>query len=168
MGERHHVRCGNAIRGLAMAFLPALLPGHGLSLAQNPEKAEVTTQESQPSFKLQVQRNLVLVHVVVRDRKGNAIRNLRQQDFRLLDNGKPQAISYFSIESPLPVAPSPGKAEQQVVATDENPDTSTTPFSSLRYLGLFFDDVHADFDGLARTRDAAERYLATATQSRDR
>ena len=158
--------CG--IRRLVLTSCLVVFGCQAVAIAQNPEKAELITQETQPSFKVQVQRNLVLVHAVVRDRKGKAILNLHQQDFRLLDNGKPQAISYFSMEAPAPAAPPAAKPEPRVLASEANPDTSTVPFTPLRYLGLFFDDVHADFDGLARTRDAAEKYLAASTQSGDR
>ena len=47
-------------------------------------------------FKARV--NLVMVPVVVRDRKGNAVGNLKQEDFQLFDKGKPQYIARFSME----------------------------------------------------------------------
>ena len=43
--------------------------------------------------------NLIMVPVVVRDKKGNAIANLHREDFQLFDNGKPQVISSFSVEA---------------------------------------------------------------------
>ncbi len=50
------------------------------------------------TFKVRV--NLVLVRVVVRDDKGKVVPNLRREDFQLFDNRKPQAITYFSTETP--------------------------------------------------------------------
>src|SRR5690349_2135481 len=58
--------------------------------------AEMTTQETQASFKAKV--NLVLVPVVVRDRQGRAVGNLRREDFQLFDRSKPQVIANFSVE----------------------------------------------------------------------
>jgi VWFA-related protein len=45
---------------------------------------------------------LVQVNVIVRDKQGQPISDLRQGDFILLDGGKPQEISFFSVESTRP------------------------------------------------------------------
>ncbi len=39
----------------------------------------------------------------VHDRDGHIVKNLQREDFVLLDNGKPQIITYFSQESDLPL-----------------------------------------------------------------
>src|SRR5277367_1690923 len=56
--------------------------------------AEITTEDKPTTFKLRV--NVVEVHVVVRDSKGNAVPGLKREDFRLLDQGKPQTITNFA------------------------------------------------------------------------
>ena len=68
------------------------------ALAQTPTKstAEMATHDEPALFKARV--NLVMVPVVVRDRKGNAVGNLKQEDFQLFDKGKPQYIARFSME----------------------------------------------------------------------
>src|SRR4051812_15454347 len=53
--------------------------------------------KDQPLFKSKV--NLIMVPVVVRNKKGNAIATLHREDFQLFDNGKPQVISSFSVET---------------------------------------------------------------------
>ena len=40
----------------------------------------------------------MLVPVVVRNAKGEAVANLTKADFHLFDNGKEQAIASFSVE----------------------------------------------------------------------
>ncbi len=47
--------------------------------------------------KIKVQTDLMEVRAVVTDRKGNIIENLKHEDFELLENGKQQEISFFSI-----------------------------------------------------------------------
>src|SRR3972149_3511150 len=80
---------------LALAcFLPPSL------LAQDNPTSEMTTQDSDPTFKLQVERNLVLVRVVVSNSQGKVSANLTKEDFRLTDNGKPQVLSHFAMEIP--------------------------------------------------------------------
>ena len=52
--------------------------------AQKRSGKEVATRQVEPTFKLQAERNLVMVRVVVRDAKGAAVDNLRKEDFELL------------------------------------------------------------------------------------
>ena len=53
------------------------------------------------SFSSDVQ--VVNVLATVRDRKAEVIRDLNKEDFTLLEDGRPQAIRYFSRESNLPL-----------------------------------------------------------------
>src|ERR1039457_1053103 len=85
------------------SLLLLLLPPGSLAMAQqaapqNQPTSEMETKEAPAKFTSRV--NLVPVTVVVRDRNGKAVGNLTKEDFRLLDNGKPQVISRFSIEKP--------------------------------------------------------------------
>jgi hypothetical protein len=77
-----------------------LSTGSGAAL-QNPNPLEVQAHEGQshdvnPSFQLHVERNLVTVRVVVRDTKDRPVGNLREEDFRLFDDGRPQDILGFT------------------------------------------------------------------------
>lgn len=47
---------------------------------------------------LKVETTVVLVPVVVRDRDGNAVANLKRDDFQLFDKGKEQEIRQFAVE----------------------------------------------------------------------
>ena len=80
-----------ACAGLAQTAPPAPPP-------QTPAKsgAEMATHDEPALFKARV--NLVIVPVVVRDRQGKAVGNLKQEDFQLFDKGKPQYIARFSME----------------------------------------------------------------------
>lgn len=51
-----------------------------------------------PSEVLSVDTNLVLVDVDVRDAGGLPVRNLRQQDFKLFDDGVERPIAFFNVE----------------------------------------------------------------------
>lgn len=134
-------------------------------------KSEAAADQTQPSFKLQVERNLVTVRVVVRDAKGEIVRDLHKEDFQLFDNGKPQAIAHFSIEGPgskaaaQKAAPEP-ETEPGKQAEPGEPRRAAGPPS--RFMALFFDDVHAGFEDLWRTRDAADHYLAGSILPSDR
>lgn len=135
---------------------------------QNPDPPELLTRETQPTFKLEVQRNLVVVRAVVRDAKGRPVPNLRKEDFRVFDNGKAQAITQFGLETLSSGRAKEPEASQRQLDAEALPETATAPFTPQRYLALYFDDVHLPFGELARTRDAGERYVAAAIQPIDR
>jgi VWFA-related protein len=62
------------------------------------------SQESQPAnTKISVDVDVVNVFVTVRDKKRSIVRNLTREDFSLSEDGRPQAIQYFSQESDLPL-----------------------------------------------------------------
>jgi VWFA-related protein len=122
----------------------------------------------EPTFKLQAERNLVMVRVVVRDAKGGAVDNLRKEDFELFDRGKPQTILQFSVEKPAP-EPAEKPAEKKPSAELEAPaETGTSPSAARRFLALYVDDMHTSFESLVRSRDAADHYLAASLQPGDR
>ena len=115
------------------------------------------TKSSNP-FKLEIESNLVVVRVVVRDAQGHPVPDLRQEDFKLADNGKEQNISQFAVEtsSNQSAAPSP--------STPESSQASTIP----RYLALYFDDLEMSPDEIMHARDAADRYLSKSLSASDR
>ncbi len=164
---------GATLLGLFGSFLQAAAAA-GQTSGSASDGAELTSRETQPTFKLQVQRNLVLVRVVVRDAKGRAVGGLRKEDFTLLDNRKPQVITHFSVEAPSskvttsPAATTGSPATPPRVDKEAVPETALSPSTPQRYMALFFDDVHMEFGDLARTRDAADRYLAAALTLGDR
>ncbi len=64
-------------------------------------RSQESARSSVPSFSVSV--GVVNVFVTVRDKKGNIIKDLEQDDFILREDGRPQTIQYFSRESDLPL-----------------------------------------------------------------
>jgi len=124
------------------------------------QTAEMAATET--TFKIRAERNVVVVRVIVRDRNGKAVTGLHKEDFRLSDNGKPQTIDEFSVDSPgvkaSPVAPSPGA-----------PPAATRPVTAPdRFVAFYFDDIYLPFEEAASTRNAAKKYLANSLRPGDR
>ncbi len=117
---------------------------------------EITSQEEMPTFKVKV--NLVEVRVVVRDSKGHIVDNLKQDDFQLFDNGKPQAITRFSVER---VTDKPFvHAESTSTAADETAaPTAAQPVIAKRFVAYLFDDMHLTQPDLTQARNAAVKHL---------
>lgn len=153
-----------AILALSPALLPALLPAQTITgttpappAAQQPGQ-EVATQEESVTFKSKV--NLVLVPVVVRDKAGKPVGNLRQQDFQLFDRGKPQVITRFSVET------AGGKAIAHAPELELTPDEKAAlagappVIAPDHFVAFLFDDIHITFGDLVAVRDGAEKHIA--------
>lgn len=129
-----------------------------LVLAQS-ETAQKSPDENQPTIRLKAESNLVVVRVVVRDGKGRPIEGLKEEDFRLFDQGKEQRISQFEAESAAGSAPTPvaGSTAIEVPRAGEG-----------RFLALYFDDLDTTADEMIQARDSADRYLAEGLGPNDR
>ena len=134
--------------------------------AQQPaENSELVSQEAPATFKVRV--NLVLVRVVVRDNQGKVVTNLRREDFQLFDNRKPQAITFFSTETPESQAL---KSATSVASNDEpgaTPEELAAAAKKLpqRFVGVLFDDVHMSMQDTGVVRDAATRLFGALAPS---
>lgn len=116
--------------------------------------AEMVTHDEAATFQTRV--NLVMVPVVVRDKKGKAIGTLTKADFQLFDKGKQQEITRFTVEKtgekPADVKPEPpadqvpGEPAKPIVLPD-------------RFVAYLFDDIHIAFGDMVRVRDAAMRHM---------
>jgi VWFA-related protein len=122
-------------------------------------------QDSGQPFQIQVETNVVMVRVVVRDAQGRPVAGLHKEDFRLFDNGKPQEITGFAVESGAGKASAP-----EAVAPAAPPASAPAPAAPVpqRFVALFFDDLHMDTGAVAQTRDAAWRYINTNLRPVDR
>jgi len=59
--------------------------------------------QDQPDARIQINVNEVIVPVTVTDMKGRFVSNLEAKDFRVLDEGKPQRIEFFSHTQKQPI-----------------------------------------------------------------
>lgn len=126
--------------------------------AQSPAPVpEMATQDVTPTFTSRT--NLVLMRVVVRDSAGHVNGNLQKEDFVLLDKGKPQFISRFSLEKTTELKAAAVASEAGGPGGVGSKNTGETALPG-RYVGYIFDDLHLNFGDLAQSRNAAERHLA--------
>jgi VWFA-related protein len=85
---------------LFQKYLPAVLL---LSCATNmvsPQEANKPSHKEANAPTLKVQTRLVMVDVVARDKSGKVVTDLQPEDFKLLEDGKPQRISVFAFQHP--------------------------------------------------------------------
>ena len=72
-----------------------------VALSQSKQTDKKTQPQDDQSIQLQSQ--LLEIHAVVTDKKGNVIKNLKKEDFEISENNSPQVISFFSSES-IPIS----------------------------------------------------------------
>src|ERR1700691_1375475 len=100
----------NMMSSGAFKIVAAALLGAGL-LAQD-----------QPSSNFKTNTNLVIINVSIKDKSGKAVEDLKQDQFTLLEDGKPQQIAVFelqhlngetlpALEAPAPALKTRGAAE---------------------------------------------------------
>jgi VWFA-related protein len=122
-------------------------------------------------YTFKVQTELVLVNVTVRDKSGNFVRDLKPQDFTILEDNKPQKVSSFDIENVDAVAtqdvaqakPLPGTASQPQAPTAAviPAADSTNQFKDRRLIVLFFDLSAMEPDEIDRAITSAQHYVDT-------
>jgi len=154
----------------ALLLLNAALP----VFAQNAPQPPQSQQPQQPQYRVHVTSELVLVNVVVRDKKGNLVRDLKKDDFTLLEDGKRQNISTFDFENVDELATA-GAAEATV--SGAAPDTallrsaadkpSALNARDRRLMLLFFDFSGMDPEQIDRSVDAAKKFVQTRMQPAD-
>jgi len=111
---------------------------------------------------------LVLVNVTVRDKNGNFVRDLKSEDFTVLEDNKPQKVLSFDIENTDAVANQelqqvqtlnlPGK---NAAASKAAPATNTpaSAYKDRRLVVLFFDLADMEPDEIERSAAAAQNYV---------
>ncbi len=116
-------------------------------LAQQPVQPPVT-------FKSEV--NYVEIDARVTDTQGNFVRDLTQADFKIVEDGQPQAVTAFSmVDIPIERADPPLFAKAAIP-----PDvvSNRAPFEG-RVFVLVMDDLHTKFDDTPRARAAAHQFV---------
>jgi VWFA-related protein len=136
----------------------------GQTLPQSAPQEPRSTSQAPPQFQLNVESNLVVVRVVVRDSQGHPIGNLKKENFRLFDNRHEREITQFSVEMPSGGLGAPARP---TASTEKAPATSA-PAPAPRQIAFYFDDLNMALDEIKNARDAADNYLAHNLRTPDR
>ena len=140
---------------ISLILLATLLQAPGQVPAQPPARPP-----AQPAVTFRVEVNYVEIDANVIDEQGRFIRNLTRDDFQVMEDGKPQALTAFSMVD-IPVE----RADPPLFAKNPIPPDVTSnraPFEG-RVFVLVIDDLHTKFGRTHRTRQGArlfvERYV---------
>lgn len=113
--------------------------------------------------------NLVVVDVTVRDKAGNPIENLKQRDFTVFEDGKPQKIGLFEFQklTDIPEPPPLISLSDQIKLPETAKTTITAEapgqvqYHDKRLLVFFFDFTSMGNPEQLRAQEAALEYLNT-------
>jgi VWFA-related protein len=163
---------GGRVGFVALLLFAGLLPlgiltSTRAAAGQVSHTPETSSQHVQPPFQVQVQRNMVIVRVIVRDSNGRTVPGLRKESFQLFDNNEPQEIDQFAVESSRgasAAAPQALEKERTGTAASEPAPASSMP----HYQALYFDDVEMQHGDIVQARNAADRYLAAKLTAGDK
>jgi VWFA-related protein len=155
------------------AFLTFVAPGAPLPAQSSSQvSSNQVSNTPQGGFVLKANSDLVLTNVVARDAKtGELVKDLKQSDFKIYENGKEQQISTFDFESvdmatPLNeatvsgLAAGPTGSKAVVVAKPEE-------LRNHRLIVMLFDLTSMQPEDLERSVEAAQTFLKTKLQAAD-
>src|SRR2546425_6583939 len=123
------------LSGGLMVLVPAPSLGQGQPAPPPPQTA--ATAQQQPAVVIKRESKLVLVDSVVTDKKGNYIRDLTQNDFKVFEDNKEQQVSTFSTGA----------------------DAASQANGQRRYLILFFDNSTMAAPDQIQARSAAKKFI---------
>ncbi|MDR5728716.1 MAG: VWA domain-containing protein, partial [Terriglobia bacterium] len=145
--------------------------------AQNNSSPQIP-DNSQASYALKVNSDIVLTNVVVRDKKtGQVVTGLKPSDFTVLENGKPQHILSLDFENVDDLArqgegivsgtTSAGTAAQQVQLFSKNGQVDEAALRNRRLIVMMFDLSSMQVEDLDRAVAAARNYVKQQMQPAD-
>jgi VWFA-related protein len=124
-----------------------------------------TAHAQQQSYTFKSNAELVLVNVEVRDKGGRFVRNLKAEDFTLLEDGKRQQIASFDMENvdALPLSEVPAKTTRSSPEPQNNVGkplaNSDSSYRDRRLMIFFFDLADMEPEEIARAATAAINYV---------
>jgi VWFA-related protein len=123
-------------------------------------------------LKFETSSQLVVVNVTVKGKDGKPLTGLKQEDFRVYEDGKPVALSVFEYQelskevlAPIPI---PKPAPLAVKPPPEEVELAPRPsFRDKRLLVLFFDFTSLPQMDLIRAKEAAAEFLSKQVTASD-
>ena len=150
-------------RRLVLSIAAAAL-GSGVLWAQQPAApAPAAPQGDPPPVIFRVEVDYVEADVLVTDAQNNPVNNLTADDFEVLEDGKPQKVTSFSLVN-IPIE----RAERPLFATQPiEQDVQTNDHLEGRIYLIVLDDLHTDFTRTPRVKAAMRRFFERSFGTND-
>lgn len=112
-------------------------------------------QQPPPTFRAGV--NFVRVDVIVSDRDGRPVTDMKQADFEVSEDGKPQAIETFKVVF-VDGIPKPGDPEPKEIRSEYD-EESESARDDVRLFAIFLDDYHVRRTSAMAVRPALAAFV---------
>jgi VWFA-related protein len=133
---------------VASAILLAAIP------VQSQDKKQTQRSGDQTEV-IKVTSNLVNLDVIVKDKKGKAVTDLKAEDFTVSENGVPQHIEFF--DSTLTSENGAGRPATAIVSTQPKPVNPTGLPRNI--IALVLDGQSTELANLKHVREGIEKYI---------
>jgi VWFA-related protein len=146
---------------LASSLVAAALGSAALWAQQAPTPA--APQGEPPPVIFRVEVDYVEADVYVTDAQNNPVNDLKADDFEVIEDGKPQKVTSFSLVNiPVERAERPLFASQPIEA-----DVQTNDHVEGRIYLIVLDDLHTDFTRTPRVKAAMRRFFERSFGTND-
>jgi VWFA-related protein len=150
------------------SLIAAMLP---LNVVSQTPSTSVSQSSSQGQFTLKTSTEVVLVNVTVRDKNDNFVKDVKQQDFSILEDGKKQEIISIDVENTDSVVTAESPTTQVLgnLSLNPPPNASSTAkpkpaneseLKDRRLIVLFFDLTSMQPEEIERAAKSALDYTA--------
>jgi VWFA-related protein len=131
--------------------------------AQPPASPPPAQADQTPIFRTDL--NFVRVDVIVSDRQGNPVHDLKQEDFEVAEDGKPQAIQTFkliNVSEDTGIGTDPPREVRNAI--EEQMEAAR---DDVRLFAIFLDDYHVRLENSMRAREAIARFVENQLLPKD-
>ncbi|MEO6983215.1 MAG: VWA domain-containing protein, partial [Edaphobacter sp.] len=119
--------------------------------------AQQATGSPDTPYNIEVTVRKVLVPVVVRDKQGRTVGDLKREDFQVFDNGKPRPLSAFMAEERMGTEGRPASSSEDSTLSPTPPRPVT---AYPRFIIFLFDDMHMSAEETEHAKSAGAALLA--------
>jgi VWFA-related protein len=146
----------STIRTFAIAGALAVALCSAGGRAQQPQTGD--DKPGQPAFRAGI--NFVSVDVIISDKNGNNISDLKESDFEITEDGKPQTVESFKfIKLDGGTMPGPDGPPRQI-RTDEDEEAEAAR-DDVRLFAVFLDDYHVRRLASMSVREPLTKFIET-------
>jgi VWFA-related protein len=129
-----------------------------------PQPTPAPSEPQQPSRSgdddvVRITTNLVQIDAVVTDRNGNLIRDLRQDEIQIFEDGHQQKITNFSLVTVEGTMPQPAPSAPVDKSAPPLPPVKLQPDDVRRTIALVVDDLGLSFQSTYYTRRALKKFV---------
>ena len=149
--------------GLAVAPAARQAAGNGAQqpaapATPPPEAAQPAQTDAQQPPRIRTGINYVRVDVIVSDKSGAPVNDLRQQDFEITEDGKPQTIQAFKLVNITETSAATPVSVPRRIKTIADEQMAAAK-DDVRLFGIFLDDYHVRLENSMRAREPIARFV---------